>query len=129
MEQKEIKLAFPPYWAKRKNRMKKEFIEKLQKSMASEPVAVDEFGEYRVGTFLHRAAIVTVERDNGVWSLHILSEEFVGTPLIKEIRYKFLPDDALMALVIPSRGEMNELKGTVLMEIPRGVEPKNNQEV
>lgn len=91
------KVVYPPYWAKRKKNLKKEFIQRLQESANSDVIATDEYGEYRLGTFLHKAAIVTVARDNGLWSLHIMSQEFVSSILVEEIRYKYLPDDLLMA--------------------------------
>lgn len=68
VEKKEVRKAyFPPYWEKRKKRLKKEFIQKLQDSANSEVIASDKFGEYRAGTFLHKAAIVSVQKENGMW--------------------------------------------------------------
>ncbi len=113
------KVEFPPYWAKRKKNLKKEFLEKLWVSANSEVIASDEYGEYRAGTFLHKAAIVTVQRENGLWSLHIMSQEFVSSLLIEEIRYKYLPDDLLMAQLYGTRKEAKQLKGVVLYEIPK----------
>lgn len=51
------KVVFSPYWEKRKRKLKKEFIQKLQDSANSEVIASDEYGEYRVGTFLHLSLI------------------------------------------------------------------------
>lgn len=125
VEKKEVRKAyFPPYWEKRKKRLKKEFIQKLQDSANSEVIATDEYGEYRLGTFLHKAAIVTVARDNGLWSLHIMSQEFVSSILVEEIRYKYLPDDLLMAQLYGTRSEATQLKGVVLYEIPKNTEEK-----
>lgn len=116
------KVVFSPYWEKRKRKLKKEFIQKLQDSANSEVIASDEYGEYRVGTFLHKAAIVTVQRENGLWSLHVMSEEFISSILVEEIRYKYLPDALLMAQLYGTREEANQLKGVVLYEIPRNTE-------
>ena len=113
------KVYYPPYWAKRKGKLKKEFIKKLQDSANSEVIASDEYGEYRAGTFLYKAAIVTVQRDNGLWSLHVMSEQFISFLLVEEIRYMFLPDGLLMAQLYGSRKEAKSLKGIVLYEIPR----------
>lgn len=116
---KEIRKAyFPPYWEKRKKKLKKEFIKRLQDSANSDVIASDKYGEYRVGTFLHKAAIVTVKREEGIWSLHIMSEEFISFLLVEEIRYKFLPDDLLMAQLYGSR-EDKQLNGVLLYEIPK----------
>ncbi|WP_304675468.1 hypothetical protein [uncultured Muribaculum sp.] len=122
VEKKEVRKAyFPPYWEKRKKRLKKEFIQKLQDSANSEVIASDKFGEYRAGTFLHKAAIVSVQKENGMWSLHVVSEEFISSRLIEEIRYKYLPDDLLMVMaqLFGTREEAKVLKGVVLYEIPQ----------
>lgn len=116
------RVVFSPYWEKRKRKLKKEFIQKLQDSANSEVIASDEYGEYRAGTFLHKAAIVTVQRENGLWSLHVMSEEFISSVLVEEIRYKYLPDDLLMAQLYGTRKEANQLKGVVLYEIPKNTE-------
>lgn len=116
------KVVYPPYWAKRKKNLKKEFIQRLQESANSDVIATDAYGEYRLGTFLHKAAIVTVARDNGLWSLHIMSQEFISSILVEEIRYKYLPDDLLMAQLYGTRKEANQLKGVVLYEIPKNTE-------
>lgn len=116
------KVVFSPYWEKRKRKLKKEFIQKLQDSANSEVIASDEYGEYRVGTFLHKAAIVTVQKENGLWSLHVMSEEFISSILVEEIRYKYLPDALLMAQLYGTREEAIQLKGVVLYEIPRNTE-------
>lgn len=119
VEKKEtVKVCFPPYWERRRKRLKKEFIQKLQDSANSEVIASDEFGEYRAGTFLHKAAIVTVKREDGIWSLHVMSQEFISFLLVEEIRYKFLPDDLLMAQLYGSRDE-KQLNGVLLYEIPK----------
>lgn len=120
VEKKEtVKVCFPPYWEKRRKRLKKEFIQKLQDSANSEVIASDEFGEYRAGTFLHKAAIVSVQKENEMWSLHVVSEEFISSRLVEEIRYKFLPDNLLMAQLYGTREEAKMLKGVVLYEIPQ----------
>ena len=71
------------------------------------------------GTFLHKAAIVSVQKENGMWSLHVVSEEFISSRLIEEIRYKYLPDDLLMAQLFGTREEAKVHKGVVLYEIPQ----------
>lgn len=117
-EKAPAKLTFPPYWAKRKKHLKASFIKRLQETLERPAEVTDKYGSYKPGTFLHKAAIVTVKHNNGLWSLHILSEGFVGDQEIKEIRYKYLPDDLLVARLFPSRSDQGELKGIVLYEIP-----------
>lgn len=119
---KKIKVSYPEYWAKRKNRLSAVFIKMLEETAQREAETTDKYGEYKTGTFLHKSAIVTVKRENGLWSLYMMSEHPIGLPLIKEIRYKYLPDNLLMAQLYAPRSEEKELKGVILYEIP------NNQE-
>ena len=50
--------------------------------------------------------------------MHIFSEHPIGLPLIKEVRYTFLPDHVLMAQLFGTR-EDSHMKGVVLYEIPQ----------
>lgn len=122
-EKKMKRVVYPEYWAKRRNRLNAKFVSLLEETAKKEAECSDEYGEYKTGTFLFRSAIVTVGREeNGLWTLHIMSEVPIGLPLIKEIRYKFLPDKLLMAQIFEPRKEAQEMKGVILYEIP------NNQE-
>lgn len=125
---------FPPYFAKRRAKMNKKLIEKLEESVATEPVASDEHGEYRLGIFLHRSCVVQVRHDDGLWSVQINSDNPITLPIIEEIRYKFIPDKVVMAYLFPRRGAMKLQQGVVLYEIPGEIvedekeakeEPKN----
>ncbi len=122
------KVVYPDYWAKRKARIKPDLIKELEKSAASEPVETDEYGEYRLGTFLHRNTIVTVKQEDGCWTVHIYSEQPIGLPMIKEIRYKYLPNRLLMAQLFGGREFNREVKGVVLYEIPQA-DPEPKEEV
>ena len=109
---------FPPYFAKRKAKMNKELIKKLEEAAASDPVASDEYGEYRLGVFLHGCCVVTVSCEDGAWSCQIYSENPITQLIIQQIRYKFLPDALVMVQLFTSR-EINRLqKSVVLYEIP-----------
>lgn len=122
-ESKNARVIYPEYWAKRKKRLNAGFIKMLEETAKKEVECSDEYGEYKTGTFLYKSAIVSVRReDNRLWTLHIMSEVPIGLPLIKEIRYKFLPDNLLMAQLFEPRKDAREMKGVILYEIP------NNQE-
>lgn len=112
------KVVYPEYWAKRKNRLNPKLVKELEESAAREPEVTDDYGEYKPGTFLFKNTVVTVRRESGMWSCHIFSEHPIGLPLIKEVRYKFLPDNCCMAQLFGTREESNELKGVVLYELP-----------
>lgn len=114
------KVFYPPYFEKRKQRLSPKIKELLQESAKNKYEAVDDYGAYRTGTFLHRASVVTVSREDGLWSLHIISEHPVTLPDIKEIRYKFLPDDVMMAMLFSPREVSRATKGVILYQIPNG---------
>lgn len=111
---------YPEYWAKRRNKLNPNLVSELEKSAESEVVDADEHGVYKVGTFLFRNAIVTVRKDEKAgWSLHIFSEYNIGLPLIKEARYRYIPNGAVMCQLFPSREEDGKMQGVMLYEIPR----------
>lgn len=113
------RVVYPEYWAKRKNRLNPKLVKELEETAAREPEVTDDYGEYKPGTFLFKNAVVTVKRSTeSGWSLHIFSEHPIGLPLIKEVRYTFLPDQVLMAQLFGTR-EDKHMKGVVLYEIPQ----------
>lgn len=113
------KVVYPEYWAKRKNRLNPKLVKELEESAARDPEVTDDYGEYKQGTFLFKNTVVTVKRSpESGWSLHIFSEHpIIGLPIIKEVRYTFLPDQVLMAQLFGTR-EDRHMKGVVLYEIP-----------
>ena len=118
MDKTKSKVYFPPYFAKRKAKMNPALIKQLEEAAASDPVVTDEYGEYRLGVFLHGSCVVTVGCEDGAWSCQIYSENPITQPIIQQIRYKFLPDALVMAQLFTSR-EINRLqKSVVLYEIP-----------
>ena len=62
------KVFYPPYFEKRKQRLSPKIKEMLQESAKNKYEAVDDYGTYRTGTFLHRASVVTVSREDGLLS-------------------------------------------------------------
>lgn len=115
------KIHYSPYYEKRKNRLSEGMKKILAESANNKYEAVDEYGVYRTGTFFYGAAIVTVNKEDGLWSVHIISEHPIHLPMIKEIRYKFLPDDVMMAMLFSSREESKAMKGVILYQIPNGM--------
>ena len=112
------KVIYPQYWAKRKHRLNKELVKLLQESANREPEVKDGYGEYKPGTFLHRAFVVTVGYENGLWSIHIIGDAPITGAIIKEVRYKYVPDYCLMLQFYPSREESKATKGIILYEMP-----------
>lgn len=110
------RVHFPPFWKKRK--LNPEFVKELEESLNSEPIATDEYGEYRTGKFLHSCAVIIVSFVNNLWSLEIHSQHLVNLPMIQEVRYKYLPDNLMMAQLFLSRDQHKSEKVAVLYQIP-----------
>ena len=131
------KIEFPEYWAKRKHMINAGLMELLQKTADAEPEVEDAYGKYKQGTFLFKACIVTVTRENDLWMLHIFSQAMpITLPIIQEARDKYIPDYCMMVQFYPSREERNTLQGIQLCEMPGSIqadddepEPENAQEV
>lgn len=107
---------FPSFWKKKK--LSPSFVSELEKSAASEPILTDEHGEYRTGKFLHSCAVVVVSFVNNLWSLEIHSQYQVNLPMIQEVRYKYLPDNLMMAMLFLPREQRISDKVAVLYQIP-----------
>ena len=130
------KIEFPEYWAKRKHLINAGLMELLQNTANSEPEVEDAYGKYKQGTFLFKACIVTVTRENGLWMLHIFSQAMpITLPIIQDARDKYIPDYCMMVQFYPSREERNTLQGIQLCEMPGSIqsddepEPETAQEV
>ena len=105
-------VVYPEYFKKKKKRMRPDFI--------ADFTDVDDYGVYKVGSFLYKNAFVTISKEDGLWTLHVISEAPIGLPLIKEVRYKYLPNNLMMAQIFGDRAEANEIKGVILYQIPNG---------
>lgn len=113
-------VVYPEYFKKKRKRMRPDFISELEKTAKADFTDVDAFGVYKVGSFLYKNTFVTVSKENGLWTLHMISEVPIGLPLIKEIRYKYLPDNLMMAQIFGERADANEINGVILYQIPNG---------
>lgn len=113
---KKRKVIYPDYWKKKK--LSRSFVEELEKAANSEPFAKDDFGEYRLGTFLHGCAVVKVEITDELLSVAIHSQHPIGLPMLKEIRYKFAPDAMLMTMLMPARDQQISENTIVLYQVP-----------
>lgn len=111
---------YPEYFKKKKKRMRPDFIKKLEETAKADFTDVDDYGVYKVGSFLYKNAFVTISKEDGLWTLHVISEAPIGLPLIKEVRYKYLPNNLMMAQIFGDRAEANEIKGVILYQIPNG---------
>jgi hypothetical protein len=110
------RVHFPPFWKKKK--LNPKFVKELEESANSEPILTDEYGEYRTGKFLHSCAVIVVSFVNNLWSLEIHSQYLVNLPMIQEVRYKYLPDNLMIAQLFLSREQRSTEKVAVLYQIP-----------
>jgi hypothetical protein len=115
-ESKTNRVHYPDFW--KKKRLNPEFVKQLQETANREPSITDDFGQYKEGIFLHGCTIVIVAITDGLWGLEIKSEHPVPLHVIKEIRYKYLPDECLMAQLLPSRKERGNDSNVMLYQIP-----------
>lgn len=110
-------IYFPEYW--RKKRLKCSFVSQLEETAKKTATLKDKYGEYKDGLFLHGCSIVKVSVNKiGLWCIEIHSDHPIGLPMIQEIRYKFVPNDCLMAMLLPSREERNGNDIVTLYQIP-----------
>ena len=125
-ETKKNSVEIPQYWKKKiKPNEKSKLWNELVSSAKSDPVAKDEFGEYRKGLFLYGCAMVQVEIcENELWRLTIRSENPIGLPLIQAIRDKYIPDAFLMAMLFQDRAERFGNNIVQLYQLPNNVDAK-----
>ena len=110
-------IYFPEYW--RKKRLKCSFVSQLEETAKKTATLKDKHGEYKDGLFLYGCSIVKVSVNQiGLWCIEIHSDHPIGLPMIQEIRYKFVPNDCLMAMLLPSREERNGNDIVTLYQIP-----------
>lgn len=110
-------VVYPEYFKKKKKRMRPDFIKKLQKRILPMWMITECI---RLVLSSIRMPFVTISKEDGLWTLHVISEAPIGLPLIKEVRYKYLPNNLMMAQIFGDRAEANEIKGVILYQIPNG---------
>lgn len=110
-------VEIPNFW--RKKKLKMSFVRKLKETADKATLITDDSGSYKDGLFLYSCAIVLVTiNKNGLWSVTIHSDYPIGLPLIKEIRYKYVPNSFLMAMLFPSKEELSKEMNVKLFQIP-----------
>lgn len=116
-------IYFPEYW--RKKRLKCSFVSQLEETAKKTATLKDPYGEYKDGIFLHGCSIVKVSVNKiGLWCVEIHSEHPIGLPMVQEIRYKYVPNDCLMAMLFPNRKEQSGNDMIILYQIPNQEEKK-----
>lgn len=65
----------------------------------------DEYGIYETGYFKYKGMQILVNVEDGLWHLSVAADYPLGYMQIKDVRYKFMPDDMQVAQIFPSRKE------------------------
>lgn len=65
----------------------------------------DEYGIYETGEFRYKGMQILVNVEGGRWHLSVSADYPLGYMQIKDVRYKFMPDNMEVAQIFPSRKE------------------------
>lgn len=73
--------------------------------MANEVKLTDDYGIYGIGWFKFKGKDILITIDNGKWHLSASCNHYLGYVEMKELRYKFMPNDMEVAQIFPRREE------------------------
>lgn len=65
----------------------------------------DKYGVYETGHFQYKGKDIIITVDGGLWHLSVNAGRTLGYYELKEIRYKFMPNDMSVAQIFPPREE------------------------
>ena len=69
----------------------------------------DKYGVYSTGFFKYKGKNIVVNNEEGKWHLSASANHTLGYYEIKELRYKFMPNDMEVAQIFPPREEFVNL--------------------
>lgn len=101
----------------KKKRFSQDLIKSLNETHDRPIQFSDPSGDYKEGVFLHGSNIVIVDRIDGRWQLTIQGEKPLTMYEIKAARYKFIPDDVYMTLILPSRAKLEKFTSPDRMQL------------
>ncbi|MEY8608430.1 hypothetical protein AALM74_04530 [Parabacteroides segnis] len=101
----------------KKKRFSNDLIKSLNETHERSIQFSDPAGDYKEGVFLHGSNIVIVDRIDGRWQLTIQGERPLTMYEIKAARYKFVPNDVYMVLVLPSRAKLEKFTSPDRMQL------------
>ncbi|WP_348726449.1 hypothetical protein [Parabacteroides goldsteinii] len=101
----------------KKKRFSNDLIKSLNETHERPVQFSDPAGDYKEGVFLHGSNIVIVDRIDGRWQLTIQGERPLTMYEIKAARYKFVPNDVYMVLVLPSRAKLEKFTSPDRMQL------------
>lgn len=65
----------------------------------------DEYGVYCTGVFKYKGMSLIIAIEMGVWHLSVSAKFPLGYQQLKDVRYKFLPNNIQVAQIFPPRDE------------------------
>lgn len=65
----------------------------------------DKYGIYSTGIFSYKGMNILITIDDGFWHLSVSAKYPLGYQQLKDVRYKFLPNDMHIAQLFPPREE------------------------
>lgn len=83
----------------------KEFVPNGFPISTREKTGTDKYGIYSTGVFKYKGMYLIIAIENGRWHLSVSAKFPLGYHQLKEIRYKFLPNDIQVAQIFPPREE------------------------
>lgn len=64
---------------------------------------VDDYGVYCTGMFEYKGKTIFINKEDGLWHLSVSANHPLGYFEMKEVRYKFMPNDMQVAQIFPPR--------------------------
>lgn len=101
----------------KRKRFNDELIAELNATYERPAICRDEHGEYKEGAFLHGSNLVVTSIVGGRWNLTVKSDKPLSIYEIKAARYKFVPDDVYMTLILPKRTELEKYTSPNCMQM------------
>lgn len=83
----------------------------------------DKYGVYETGFFHFKGKQIFVNKEDGMWHLSIAAKHTLGYYELKEVRYKFMPDNMQVAQIFPAREDFVNISPNIfhLFELGIGV--------
>jgi len=65
----------------------------------------DEYGIYETGFYQYKGKNIFINKEDALWHLSCASKHPIGYYELKEVRYKFMPNNMQVAQIFPPREE------------------------
>lgn len=68
----------------------------------------DEYGIYETGIYLYDYVLILINKELGKWHLYVYERDTtIDYFKLRDIRYKFMPDNMKVAHIFPNRNEID----------------------